>query len=128
MTTRHASQTTRDNADMAPTTRHTPVVMDVLPWPTGYGFSGGDRWWQQIFNQSERERLDSLIGLALLDDAVCEQLVTKRDTSLLSMFGLSKQTQDWLKSIKANSLKELAQRIVSAARSYEFDAECPEMG
>ena len=43
------------------------VVMDVLPWPSGYGFNGGDAWWQHTLSQSERERLDDLLGLALLD-------------------------------------------------------------
>ena len=72
------------------TTTHpqTTIVMDVLPWPGGYGFNGADAWWQHTLSQSERERLDDLLGLALLDNTVCEQLVVKRDTSLLRSFKL----------------------------------------
>jgi hypothetical protein len=105
------------------TTGHTgPVVMDVLPWPGGYGFAGHSTWWQHVLSQSERERLDNLIGLALLDNEVCERLVTKRDRALLSAFGLSEQTQDWLKNITASTLKELAQAIVEATRPGCLDA------
>lgn len=104
-------------------TGHTgPVVMDVLPWPSGYGFNGHGMWWQHILSQNERERLDSLIGLALLDSDVCERLVTKRDRALLSAFGLSDQTQNWLKNIAASTLKELAQAIVEATRPGYPDA------
>ncbi len=87
-------------------THKTPVVMDVLPWPNGYGFKGGDTWWQHTLSQSERERLDDLLGLALLDKDVCEQLVVKRDSSLLAAFGLSEETQQWFARIKASTLKE----------------------
>ena len=123
MKTRRASPKSRINpgTESAPH-RTPPVVMDVLPWPGGYGFKGGDNWWRHVISQSERERLDNLIGLALLDNKVCEQLVTKRDPALLSVFGLSKQTQDWLKSLQAGTLKELAQRIVAATRPHHFDA------
>lgn len=98
------------------------VVMDVLPWPSGYGFNGHGTWWQHVLSQNERERLDNLIGLALLDNDVCERLVTKRDRALLSAFGLSEQTQNWLKNIAASTLKELAQAIVEATRPGYFDA------
>lgn len=92
----------------------TPVVMDVLPWPSGYGFNGADAWWQHTLNQSERERLDDLLGLALLDNNFCEQLVVKRDPSLLRTFDLSEDTQQWLVGIQASTLKEFAQAIVAA--------------
>lgn len=99
------------------TTQTSPVVMDVLPWPKGYGFTGGHAWWGHILSQTERERLDNLIGLALLDNKVCEQLVTKRDRTLLSTFGLSEETQEWISRITASTLKDLAQAIVTATRS-----------
>jgi hypothetical protein len=99
-----------------------PVVMDVLPWPTGYGFDGHRMWWQHVLSQNERERLDNLIGLALLDNEVCERLVTRRDRTLLSAFGLSEQTQDWLKNVAASTLKEFAQAIVEATRPGCFEA------
>ncbi len=103
-------------------THNTPVVMDVLPWPDGYGFAGGDTWWQYTLSQNERERLDDLLGLALLDKDICEQLVVKRDSSLLAAFGLSEETQQWLIHIKASTLKELAQGVLAAATAYQNGA------
>ena len=94
------------------------VVMDVLPWPDGCGFSGGDEWWQHTLSQTERERLDNLLGLALLDNKVCEQLVAQRDPSLFRAFDLSETTRRWLSSLKANTLKELAEAIVAASTPY----------
>ncbi len=103
---------------MASALNNTTPVMDVLPWPDGFGFTGTDDWWAYTLSQTERERLDSLLGLALLDKDVCEQLVTKRDVSLLDAFGLSEDTQTWFTRIKANTLKELAQAILAASASY----------
>ena len=97
----------------------TSVVMDVLPWPNGYGFSGGDAWWDNTLRQTERERLDNLLGLALLDNKVCEQLVVKHDTSLLAAFGLSEDTQRWLAGIKASTLKEFARAVLAVSNPYQ---------
>ena len=94
------------------------VVMDVLPWPSGYGFNGGDAWWQHTLSQGERERLDDLLGLALLDKGVCDQLVIHRDPQLLDAFALSGDTRHWLTSIKANTLQEFAQALLSANHAY----------
>jgi hypothetical protein len=102
-------------------TLNTPVVMDVLPWPSGYGFTGGDIWWQHTLSQSERDRLDSLLGLALLDKNVCEQLVVERDPSLLAAFNLSKDTQRWLTNIKASTLKDLAKAVLAASNLYRSE-------
>ena len=99
-------------------TRTQTIVMDVLPWPDGCGFSGGDEWWQHTLSQTERERLDNLLGLALLDNKVCDQLVTQRDPSLFGAFDLSESTRRWLISLKASTLKELAEAIVAASNSY----------
>ncbi len=92
-----------------------PIVMDVLPWPGGSGFRGGDAWWQYTLSQSERERLDNLLGLALLDKNVCEQLVIQRDPSLMAAFGLSEDTQHWLAHIEAQTLKDLAEAVLAAS-------------
>ena len=88
-------------------------VMDVLPWPQGRGFTGADAWWDYVMNKEERKRLDNLMGLALLDKEVCDRLLHKRDESLLSAFGLSFETQAWLRALRATSLAELAEAIVS---------------
>jgi hypothetical protein len=122
MRTKQASPESRTNPGTVPAPHHTsPVVMDVLPWPSGYGFTGGDTWWQYVSNQTERERLDNLVGLALLDNKACEQLVTKRDPFLLSAFGLSEQTQNWLRGIKASTLRDLAQAIVAVTQLPHLD-------
>lgn len=99
------------------TANNTSIVMDVLPWPNGYGFTGGDAWWQHTLNQSERDRLDDLLGLALLDNTICEQLVVKRDASLLASFNLSEDTQQWLTGINASTLKEFAQAVLTACNN-----------
>lgn len=91
----------------------TPLVMDVLPWPHGHGFSGTDIWWEYILSQEERQRLDQLMGIALLDETICDRLVHQRDDSLFTAFGISEKTQKWLGTISANSLAELAQAIVT---------------
>jgi hypothetical protein len=110
----------------SPSRRALPEVMDVLPWPKGYGFTGGDMWWRNVLSQSERERLNNLIGLALLDDKICDRLVTKRDPDLLSTFGLSEQAQKWLIGIEAATLKDFAQAIAAATNLPYLDASSPE--
>ncbi len=91
---------------------HTPV-MDVLPWPQGQGFTGANAWWDYMLSKDESRRLDSLMGVALLDEQLSERLVTDRDDTLLASFGLSKETRTWLRNVPATSLVELAQAIVS---------------
>ncbi len=102
---------------MSTTKNFQKAVMDVSPWPDGQGFSGGNMWWNYVLSKSERQRLDSLIGVALLDTDVCDQLVTRRDDGLLSAFGLSPETKEWLKAVKATSLVELAEAIASAHKT-----------
>ncbi|RMF77862.1 MAG: hypothetical protein D6737_16500 [Chloroflexi bacterium] len=91
---------------------HTPV-MDVTPWPAGQGFSGADDWWQYMLSQDEKHRLDHLMGLALINDDVGQRLLEDCDGSLLDAFELSEETRHRLRSIKASSLVELAQALVS---------------
>ena len=95
-----------------------PVAMDVLPWPSGPGFTGSDVWWQHPLSPSERDRLDNLMGLALLDQAIHDRLLVSRDPALLDAFDLSEDTRRRLASIQASTLKELAQAIVAASISY----------
>ncbi len=90
-------------------------VMDVLPWPRGRGFTGAKAWWNYVLGKEERRRLDHLMGMALLDEGICNRLVKERDGSLLTAFGLSEETQAWLRTIKATSLVEFAQAIVAGS-------------
>ncbi len=89
------------------------AVMDVLPWPDGHGFTGSGTWWEYVLNQDEQQRLNSLMGLALLDTSICDQLLNRHDDSLLNAFDLSAETKAWLCSIEAATLVELAEAIVS---------------
>ena len=86
--------------------------MDAQPYPNG------DVWQQHTVGQSERDRLDNLIGLALLDRGVHDRLIVRRDRSLLDDFELSQDTRDRLTAINANSLREFAQAIVSESVPY----------
>ena len=88
-------------------------VMDVSPWPNGYGFAGRAAWWDYVLSKDEQQRLDKLMGLALLDGDIQARLVKERDDSLLTAFGLCDETRAWLHSIQAASLTELAEAIVS---------------
>jgi len=78
-------------------------------------FTRSSIWRGFLLNTEEKHRIDRLMGTALLDDATCELLVNKRDVSLMASFGLSLETQDWLQSIQAGSLEELAQEIALVA-------------
>ncbi len=89
------------------------AVMDILPWPDGHGFTGGATWWEYVLNQDEQQRLNNLMGLALLDTSICEKLLNKHDDALLSAFHLSSETKAWIRSIEAANLAELAEAIVS---------------
>ena len=90
--------------------------MDVLPTPKGYGFSGGDAWWKYILSHSERERLDHLIGLALLDNTVCEQLVTKRDPAFAILFRIIRADTNVAARYPGNTLKDLSQAIMASPK------------
>lgn len=87
-------------------------IMDVSPWPEERGFEGANMWWNDLARSDEMKRLDYLMGVALLDETVRHRLVKERDASLLTAFGLSDETQSWLREIQATTLAELAQAIV----------------
>jgi len=89
--------------------------MDVLPWPRGRGFTGAKAWWNYVLGKEEQRRLDHLMGVALLDEGICNRLVQERDSSLLTAFGLSEETQAWLRTINATSLVEFAQAVVAGS-------------
>jgi hypothetical protein len=91
----------------------TPVT-DISPWPNGRGFAGAETWWRNVVSKQEKQRLDYLLGVALLDREICDRLVKERDESLLKAFGLSEATRGWLHLLKVNTLDELAQAIVMA--------------
>jgi len=87
-----------------------PIAIDMLPRS-----NGSDVWWQHTLGQSERDRLDNLIGLALVDQRVHDRLLVQHDPSLLDDFDLSDDTRHWLTGVRASTLKEFAQAIVNAS-------------
>src|SRR5262249_12085496 len=92
-------------------THESKLVMDVLPWPQGQGFSGTANWWEYVGKEDEQKRLDNLMGLALLDEDVRDRLLDGTDDSLLTAFGLSEETRTRLRTVRASSLVDLAQAI-----------------
>lgn len=101
-------------------------VMDVFPWPQGNGFTGGKAWWDYVLSKGEKQRLDNLMGLALLDENIQTRLLKERDSSLLTAFGLSDETQHWLRGVNANSLVELAQAIIETPLAASTPEPCLE--
>lgn len=82
--------------------------------------SNGDVWRQHTLGQSERDRLDNLMGQALVDQRVHDRLLVQHDLSLLDDFDLSDDTRHWLSGVRASTLKEFAQAIVRASvRSHQ---------
>lgn len=69
-------------------------------------------WHGFLLSNDEKQRVDRMMGSALLDDKLCHRLVKDRDTSVMSAFDLSAETQHWLCNIRASSLDEMAQAIV----------------
>lgn len=103
-----------------PNLKQTPT-MDVLPWPQGHGFQGTGAWWDYVRSKEERKRLDNLMGLALLDEDICRRLLKDHDSSLYTAFGLSPDTQAWLRSIPAVTLVELAEAIINGPHSQYLE-------
>ena len=86
-----------------------PMRYTTQPQP--YKVSRKKVWYGYLLSHEERSRIDMLLGKALLDQTFCDQLIHNRDSALMSDSGLSTETQDWLCSIEASSLSELAQAI-----------------
>ena len=72
-------------------------------------------WRGFLLTADEKRGIDRLMGTALLDDSTRDLLVNKRDMSLMASFGLSRETQNWLRGIEATSLEEMAQEIALVA-------------
>ena len=72
-------------------------------------------WRGFLLTAEEKRGIDRLMGTALLDDSTRDLLVNQRDMSLMASFGLSSATQNWIRSIEATSLEELAQEIALVA-------------
>jgi hypothetical protein len=97
---------------------YSPIVRDALVWPSGPGFIASDSCWLHTASPSERECLDNLIGLALIDQDIHDRLLVQRDPALLDAFNLSDDTRHWLVTVQADTLKELAQAVIDVSVPY----------
>ena len=61
----------------------------------------------------DRQKLDRLIGTALLDDDVYCRLVCERDKAIFEEYQLSSRAQALLGAIHVSSLTELASYVMS---------------
>jgi len=84
------------------------IVMDVKP----LGFTGGDKWWDYVLSGDEKERLDSMMGAALLDKSISERLLNGIDITILTTFGLSEPTISLIRNVNATTLPDFAQQVI----------------
>jgi hypothetical protein len=96
--------------------------IDVLAEPPGYGVAEAGVCGEHTLSEKDRQKLDRLLGTALLDESTCQRLLCERDDSLLAEFALSEETRAWLHTIWATSLVELAQTVVSCPAERLFGA------
>lgn len=88
------------------------LVTDFSMRRQQHGFSGTQEWWSYIRGTDEKNRVDQLLGAALLQPDICQRLLFDRDEDLLNAFGLSEQMKEQLRKIKADTLSEFAKAIV----------------
>ena len=66
-------------------------------------------------SQREWLSLNRLIGYALVNDAACQRLIVERDPGLLTEFGISARVQEWVQTLSADSLVELAEKMMECS-------------
>ena len=93
---------------MSNSLRYSKAVLDIFPWPHGLGFNNTETWWTYVLSQPETNRLDFLMSVALLNEAVA-LLLLKHDRDLLDRFELTEEAITLLSEIEASTLAEFAQ-------------------
>jgi hypothetical protein len=83
-------------------------VSAARPWSSARSDRGKDAY---TLTDDDRERLDALLGAALVDAEVRQRLLSGQCASLMADFAIPEETQVWLRGIKTASLTELAQAI-----------------
>lgn len=86
------------------------LVLNSFLYHYGRGFYGVEEWWGYILQQDEQRRLDTLFGLALLDNRIYQLLITECD-ELCHLFHLSKDLRKKLSNWEGGTLSELAQYL-----------------
>jgi hypothetical protein len=89
-------------------------VLDLCPWPTGFGFQGAADWWFYVTSRNEEEKLDLLLAAALLNNDVREKLLN-HDLSLFDRFQFSPETLILLSQMRAETLTKLCKGLISQA-------------
>lgn len=69
--------------------------------------------WRHAIPQHEMQKLDVLMGEALLSESLRQRLLVEKDESLFEQYGLSTQIRQMLRTITSTSLTELAQTILT---------------
>src|SRR5882724_9791016 len=87
------------------------AVIDLSPWPHGLGFEKAEIWWDYIRVQTEDNKLELLMTVALLSQEVC-LLMLNHDHELLGRFEFSEETLLVLTDINAETLYEFAQQVI----------------
>jgi hypothetical protein len=85
--------------------------MDIVPFPGGQGFAGGDDWWEYVLTLDQVSRIDILMTMALVSEEICHALLS-HDQLLLNVFEFCPETLDLLKEIKVDTLEKYAQVLV----------------
>jgi hypothetical protein len=71
-------------------------------------------------SNEDMQRLNQLMGLALLEPAVSDLFLRYRDERLMTEFGITFAVREWLKQVRATTLVELAQAIVKQREKNAF--------
>lgn len=71
-------------------------------------------------SNEDMQRLNKLMGLALLEPGVSDLFLHYRDERLMAEFGITFAVREWLKQVRAASLVELAQAIVKQREKNAF--------
>ncbi len=92
-------------------TKSTIPTIDIYSWPDGLGFSGLEAWWAYVRQQTDSEKLDLLMTMALLSSSICERLLV-HDPDLLKHFRFSVLTLERLSAIQATSIEAFAAALI----------------
>ena len=96
---------------MTKTSQYAKAILDVSPWPSGLGFEESETWWAYVLDQSEEDRLDFLVTIALLSEEVTLLLLT-HNRALLDRFEFTQPMIAFLSEIEATSLDEFARALI----------------
>jgi hypothetical protein len=69
----------------------------------------------QFVTTDELQKVDRLLGAALVSADVRKRLLEQRDSALFGEYMLTPETQAWLNAIPAISLQEFAEAVVTYA-------------